>query len=176
MQLFEITLVCSAVGAIAAWLWSLHKVKMMEHSLDSATCKIQKRTEALHNLEKLIENSILVFSQLEAFAQKTLDGLVIVKNVDQKESRFVYANPAMSETLGYTQDELIGRPWREFLVEDSENNDNTEQVARALAKGKAVRRVLGEYRCKSGEKKLLSVSSCPADEEGYIYAVFREIS
>lgn len=176
MQLFEITLIGSAAGGIVAWLWSLHKVKKMEHSLDTATCKIRKRTEALHNLEKLIENSILVFSQLEAFAEKTLDGLVIVKDVDQKDSRFVYANPAMSETLGYTQDELISRPWREFLVADGENNENTEQVTKALATGKAVRRVLGEYKCKSGEKKLLSVSSCPADEEGYIYAVFREIS
>jgi PAS domain S-box-containing protein len=81
----------------------------------------------------------------------------------------------MSETLGYTQDELISRPWREFLVEDK-NNVFYEEVTRALATGKAVRRVLGEYKCKDGSKKLLSVSSCPADEEGFIYAVFREIS
>jgi PAS domain S-box-containing protein len=175
MQPFEITLICAASGAIVAWLWSLHKVKMMEHSLDTATCRIKKRTEALHNLEKLIENSILVFSQLEAFAEKTLDGLAIIKNVDKKDSHFVYANPAMSETLGYTQDELISRPWREFLVEDK-NNVFYEEVTKALATGKAVRRVLGEYKCKDGSKKLLSVSSCPADEDGFIYAVFREIS
>jgi PAS domain S-box-containing protein len=175
MAPFEIVLVCSASGAIAGWLWSFHKVKMMEHSLDKATCKVKKRTEALHNLEKLIENSLTAFSQLEAFAEKTLDGLAIIKNVDKKDSHFVYANPAMSETLGYTQDELISRPWREFLVEDK-NNVFYEEVTRALATGKAVRRVLGEYKCKDGSKKLLSVSSCPADEEGFIYAVFREIS
>ena len=176
MQLFEITLACSAAGAILAWMWSLHKVKMMQHSLDTVTCKIQKRTEALHNLEKLIENSILVFSQLEAFAEKTLDGLVIIKDVDKKDSRFVYANPAMSETLGYTQDELISRPWRDFLATDDVHSENIEKVTRALADGKSVRRILGEYRCKNGEKKTLSVSSCQADEEGYIYAVFREVS
>jgi PAS domain S-box-containing protein len=173
MQPFEIVLVCSAGGAIAGWLWSFHKVKMMEHSLDRATCKVQKRTEALHNLEKLIENSLTAFSQLEAFAEKTLDGLAIIKHVDKKDSHFVYANPAMSETLGFTQDELVSRPWREFLVSD---DNNVEEVTRALATGKPVRRVLGEYKCKDGSKKLLSVSSCPADEEGFIYAVFREIS
>jgi PAS domain S-box-containing protein len=147
----------------------------MQYDLGKASCTINRRTEALHNLEKLIENSLTVFSQLEAFAEKTLDGLAIIKNVDKKDSHFVYANPAMSETLGYTQDELIGRPWREFLVEDK-NNVFYEEVTKALATGKAVRRVLGEYKCKDGSKKLLSVSSCPADEDGFIYAVFREIS
>jgi PAS domain S-box-containing protein len=175
MQPFEITLICAASGAFTAWLWSFHKVKKMQYDLGKASCTINRRTEALHNLEKLIENSLTVFSQLEAFAEKTLDGLAIIKNVDKKDSHFVYANPAMSETLGYTQDELIGRPWREFLVEDK-NNVFYEEVTKALATGKAVRRVLGEYKCKDGSKKLLSVSSCPADEDGFIYAVFREIS
>lgn len=168
MHLFEITLTCSAFGAIIAWLWSLHKVKMMEHSLDSATCKIQKRTQALHNLEKLIENSILVFSQLENFAQNTIDGLVVVKDIEKEDSHFVYANPAMAETLGYTQDELISRPWRDFLVTTSKKQaDNLQQHCCGI---------IAEYRCKNGKSKLLSVSSCPADEDGYVYAVFREIT
>ena len=167
MHLFELTLVCSAAGAIVAWLWSLHKVKMMEHNLDSATCLVRKRTVALHNLEKLIENSLTAFSQLEVFAEKTIDGMVVVKDIDEEDSHFVYANPAMSETLGYTQDELISRPWRDFLVTTSKDQaDKLDQQCCG---------VLAEYRCKSGEKKLLSVSSCPADEEGYVYAVFREI-
>lgn len=167
MQLFELTLICSAFGAIIAWLWSLHKVKMMEYSLDTATCKIQQRTAALHNLEKLIENSILVFSQLENFAQNTVDGLAIIKDMENDDSRFVYANPAMAETLGYTQDELIDRPWREFLAPKSRELLDLGEVDCCGC--------VSEYRCKDGSMKLLSVSSCPADEEGYVYAVFREI-
>lgn len=172
MEPFEIVLVCSAAGALAGWLWSFHKVKMMEHSLDKATCKIHKRTQALHHLEKLIENSLVTFSQLEAFAQRTLDGLAIVKDIESPTSNFVYANPAMSSTLGWSQDELISRPWREFLANDTHD---IEAVAKALASGKSIRRVVGEYKCKDGSTKLLSVSSCPADEQGFIYAVFREL-
>lgn len=175
MQPFEIALICAASGALTAWLWSFHKVKKMQHDLGKASCTINKRTEALHNLEKLIENSLVAFSQLEVFAEKTLDGLVIVKDVEKKDSRFVYANLAMSRTLGYTQDELISRPWRDFLVDD-EDNDNVDRITKALAAGKSIRRVVGRYMCKCGKEKLLSVSSCPADEDGYIYAVFREIS
>jgi PAS domain S-box-containing protein len=175
MQPFEVVLLCAATGATTAWLWSFHKVKKMQRDLGKASCTINKRTEALHNLEKLIENSLAAFSQLEVFAEKTLDGLVIVKDVEQKDSRFVYANIAMSHTLGYTQDELIGRPWRDFLVDD-QDHENIEAVTKALATGKSVRRVVGYYKCKDGTEKTLSVSSCPADEDGYIYAVFREIS
>ena len=167
MKLFELTLICSAFGAIVAWLWSLHKVKMMEYSLDTATCKIQKRTEALHNLEKLIENSILVFSQLENFAQNTIDWMAIIRDIENKDSHFVYANPAMAETLGYTQDELIDRPWRDFLAPRSRELIDLDEIDSCGG--------VSEYVCKDGSMKLFSVSSCPADEEGYVYAVFREI-
>lgn len=175
MEPFEIVLSCSALGAVIVWIFSLYKVKKMKHSLDKAVCKIAKRTTALHNLEKFMEHSVLVFSQLEVFADKTLDGLVIVKDADKKESQFVYANPAMSNMLGWSQDELISCPWRDFLVDD-DDHENIEKVTQALSNGKEVRRLMGEYQCKDGETKILSVSSCPADEEGYIYAVFREIS
>jgi len=176
MSPFELTLVCSACGAIAAWLYSYYKMRKMDREIRSKDTKIGKRTEALHNLEKLLENSIWVFSQLETFAEKTLDGLVIIKDVDNKDSRFVYANPAMQDMLGFTQDELIGRPWREFLVDDAREEKNVDTVTKALVTGKPVRRVIGEYKCKDGSTKLLSVSSCPSDELGYIYAVFREVS
>ena len=174
MSPFELTLVCSACGAIAAWLFSFYKMKKMDRELQHADNKIGKRTEALHNLEKLLENSIWVFSQLETFAERTLDGLVIIKDVEDKDSRFVYANPAMADMLGFSQDELISEPWRNFLL--ARDPENVETVANALATGKSVRRVIGEYRCKDGSTKLLSVSSCPSDELGYIYAVFREVS
>lgn len=174
MSPFELTLVCSACGAIAAWLYSYYKMRRMDKELQSKDSKIGKRTEALHNLEKLLENSIWVFSQLETFAERTLDGLVIIKDVADKDSRFVYANPAMEGMLGFSQDELISAPWRDFLL--SRDPENVETVANALATGKPVRRIVGEYKCKDGSTKLLSVSSCPSDELGYIYAVFREVS
>jgi PAS domain S-box-containing protein len=151
-------------------------MRRMDKELQRKDSKIGKRTEALHNLEKLLENSIWVFSQLETFAERTLDGLVIIRDVDSPESRFVYANPAMERILGFTQDELISRPWRDFLVTDGVGEQNVETVTQALVAGQPVRRVIGEYRCKDGTTKLLSVSSCPSDELGYIYAVFREVS
>ena len=36
MEPFEIVLVCSAAGALAGWLWSFHKVKMMEHNVQDS--------------------------------------------------------------------------------------------------------------------------------------------
>jgi len=176
MSPFELTLVCSACGAIAAWLFSWFKVKKMDDDLEKSQNIVLKRTEALHNLEKLLENSIWVFSQLETFAERTLDGLVIIRDVEDKDSHFVYANPAMERILGFTQDELISRPWREFLVEDGTGEQNIDTVVKALTTGQPVRRIIGEYKCKDGTTKLLSVSSCPSDELGYIYAVFREVS
>ena len=176
MSPFELTLVCSACGAIAAWLFSWFKVKKMDDDLEKSQKIVLKRTEALHNLEKLLENSIWVFSQLETFAERTLDGLVIIRDVEDKDSHFVYANPAMERILGFSQDELISRPWREFLVEDGTGEQNIDTVVKALTTGQPVRRIIGEYKCKDGTTKLLSVSSCPSDELGYIYAVFREVS
>lgn len=176
MSPFELTLVCSACGAIVAWLFSFYKMRKMDRDLETAASKISKRTEALHNLEKLLENSIWVFSQLETFAERTLDGLVIIRDVGSPDSRFVYANPAMERILGFTQDELISRPWRDFLVTDGVGEQNVETVTQALSEGQPVRRIIGEYRCKDGGTKLLSVSSCPSDELGYIYAVFREVT
>jgi PAS domain S-box-containing protein len=95
--------------------------------------------------------------------------------VDINTATFVKVNPAFSETLGYSSEELTSKPFLEFI-----HPDDVQTTSRMIdAKLKAGRKVIdyeNRYRCKNGSYRWLRWVSRPVPEKGLSYAVAHDIT
>jgi len=90
------------------------------------------------------------------------------------DGRFKSVNPAFERTLGYTPNELIGRPFMKFVHPD--DIEKTEREAAALADGGKTVRFQNRYLAKDGEMHWLEWASIPLPDEEIIYGVARDIT
>jgi PAS domain S-box-containing protein len=86
---------------------------------------------------------------------------------------FQRVNPAFTATLGYSEDELLARPFIELVHPD-------DQVAALDAlrtlRTSPLERFVNRYRHRDGTYRWLEWSAQPIAEQGLIYAVARDIS
>ncbi|MCU7729774.1 PAS domain S-box protein [Actinoplanes sp. KI2] len=95
--------------------------------------------------------------------------------ISSGDGYFVRANPAWEHTLGYSIDELVGRRFIEFIHPD--DHQSTIAVAARLAAGQSLSVGFdNRYRTRDGGYRWLSWTASPADEEGTIYAVARDVT
>ncbi|HEU5143296.1 MAG TPA: diguanylate cyclase [Solirubrobacterales bacterium] len=87
---------------------------------------------------------------------------------------FTRVNPAFERTLGYSEEDLLGRPFLDFVHPD--DRERTEEEAAALAQGTNTIHFQNRYFDKEGEVHWLEWMSQPVPEEGTIYAVARDIT
>lgn len=87
---------------------------------------------------------------------------------------FKKINPAVSDLLGYTIEELYARPINDFVYD--EDKDKTAQVRRELTKAKPLRNFENRYVTKTGEIVWLSWTSQPIESEKLIFAVAKNIT
>ncbi len=87
---------------------------------------------------------------------------------------FKHLNPAFTETLGFTADELLARPFLDFIHPD--DHASTLAEVETLSQGKPTIRFENRYRCKDGSWKTLSWKVQPFTEEGLLYATARDIT
>ena len=87
---------------------------------------------------------------------------------------FRQLNPAWEEVLGYSVDELLSRPYHDFVHPD--DRDATEAEGRRAQAGRRVHTFENRYRHKDGSWRWFSWNSTPASEENLIYAVGRDVT
>ncbi|NLI81984.1 MAG: PAS domain S-box protein [Deltaproteobacteria bacterium] len=110
--------------------------------------------------------------ELLVFFAMSLDMLCIA---DINTASFVKVSPSFTETLGYTEEELLGRPFTEFIhPEDVERT--LAVVEECLKRGEKVFNFRNRYRLKSGEYRWLNWVSHPLPEKGLTYAVAHDIT
>jgi PAS domain S-box-containing protein len=97
--------------------------------------------------------------------------LLCIANTDGYLER---VNPSWQRLLGYEETELLSRPFIDFVHPD--DRDQTLARLAGLAKGEAVIDFKNRYRAKDGRWHWLAWRSSPADHEGLIYAVARDIT
>jgi PAS domain S-box-containing protein len=85
---------------------------------------------------------------------------------------FKKINPAWSRTLGWTDEELMSRPYIEFVL--PEDREMTHNVRSSLKNGEIVFSFENRYKCKNGDIKWLSWNSYPHDN--MIYAIARDVT
>lgn len=91
------------------------------------------------------------------------------------EGYFTYVNPAFTTLLGYSPEELLEKPFLEFIHPD--DLDDTVNELRHLEKGDStVITFENRYLTKNGDYRFLSWTAVPNLEEQKVYAIARDIS
>ena len=108
--------------------------------------------------------------ELQRFFALSLD-LLCVAGFD---GYFKRVNPAWQRVLGYTDDELVSRPYLDFVHPDDRTPTTTE--AGSLSGGGHVMAFENRYRAKDGSYKWLEWAAVPYPDEQVIYAAARDIT
>lgn len=87
---------------------------------------------------------------------------------------FKQLNPAWKKTLGWKNEELMSKPYLEFV--HPEDRKPTIKAAEGLSEGRAVITFENRYRCKDGSYRWLSWNSAPLGEKELIFAVARDMT
>ena len=124
---------------------------------------------ALHDLtdRKQKESEIREF---EKFFKLSLDLLCIAGN----DGFFKKVNPRFMETLGYTREELLGKPFLEFVHVD--DIPATLKEMEALASGKPTITFTNRYRKADGNYLFINWTTAPDPETGLLFAAARDIT
>ncbi len=109
-------------------------------------------------------------ASLERFASLTLD-LLCVAGFD---GYFKDVNPAWTQILGWSEEELLAVPYVSLVHPD--DVEPTNAAAAGLTEGKTVITFENRYRCKDGSYKWLMWTSSPDVEEQVVYAAARDIT
>jgi PAS domain S-box-containing protein len=87
---------------------------------------------------------------------------------------FKRVNPAFERILGYSEADLLGRPFLDFVHPD--DRERTEEEAAALSGGVRTVQFQNRYFDKAGEIHWLEWTSQPLADEEIIYAVARDVT
>lgn len=87
---------------------------------------------------------------------------------------FKKINPAVSQALGYSMEELYSRPINDFVYDD--DKEITSKVREELTRSKPLFNFENRYVTKTGEILWLSWTSLPLDSDQLIFAVAKNIT
>ena len=108
--------------------------------------------------------------ELDRFFESSLDMLCIVGF----DGYFKRLNPAWENVLGFTNEELLAKPYREFIHPDDLESTVTE--AEKVAAGAATTSFENRYRCKDGSYRWFLWNAVPFPRQQLIYCDARDIT
>ena len=87
---------------------------------------------------------------------------------------FKQVNPAYGKILGWSREDLLGKPWLEFI--HPQDVQKTVRAGTVLAAGEVVRSLENRFQCKDGSYRWLSWNSFPLLSEMTIFSITRDIT
>ncbi len=144
-----------------AWFSSMGKVVPESNKLTIYGSTIDI-TEKKQIEQKLLQSDRVFNLALDMFCIAGFDGY------------FKYLNPAWEKTLGWSIEELLSKPWLDFVHPD--DVEKTENVKSVIVDGKEIYKFENRYICKDGSVKYLSWNSHPFPEENIMIGAVRDIT
>lgn len=117
-----------------------------------------------------LERQMKLLREFHTFFDVSLDMMCIAGT----DGYFKRVNPAFERTLGWTEDELVSKPFAEFVHPD--DVEATNQEVAKLSLGIPTISFENRYRCADGSYKHLLWTSRPDAQTGTLYAIARDIS
>ncbi|MBI3564022.1 MAG: PAS domain S-box protein [Elusimicrobia bacterium] len=90
------------------------------------------------------------------------------------QGAFLKTNPSFTETLGYSEAELVSKPFVDFIHPDDEQA-TVDEMARQMKVGYSLN-FENRYRCKDGSYKWLSWRAIYSEKEKITYATARDVT
>lgn len=118
-------------------------------------------------MAEALEEQVGLLSEYRKFFDVSIDMLCIAGT----DGYFKRVNPAFSQELGWTQEELIARPFLELVHEDDVASTLLE--IEKLAGGRPTIRFANRFLCRDGSYKWLRWNAYPEPETGRLYAIAR---
>lgn len=87
---------------------------------------------------------------------------------------FKQVNPAWSRCLGWSETQILTRPWSEFVHPD--DRAATDAIFTRLKHGLAIERFENRYRCANGTYRWFSWDAIPQPEEKLLYGFVRDVT
>ena len=131
------------------------EIGMLGRTLNDMAEELQRRMTQLHEFKRFFDLS--------------LDMLCIAGT----DGYFKRVNPSFERVLGWTEEELLNKPFVDYVHPDDIEATNRE--VEKLAQGIPTISFRNRYRCADGSYKLLRWTSHPEPETGLLYAAAREI-
>jgi PAS domain S-box-containing protein len=166
----------SSSGAVV-YVQDITGRKRAEEALEKAHAELEGRvaertrlTVVNEELEKEIAERKHAETQRDRFFVSSPDMLCIAG----MDGYFKRLNPAFTQMLGYTTEELMSRRVVDFVHPD--DRAATGAAQRNLGCGAPMLQFENRYLCKDGSSRWLSWQAQPVVEEGLVYATARDIT
>lgn len=140
-------------------------------ALDTMGEALERRTDELRRLNEDLERRVAErTAELDRFFTLAPEMLCIA-NLD---GYFVRVNPTFQRTLGYSVEELVSRPFLDFVHPDDRRA--TLEAMERLSQGLDVVSFENRYRRRDGSYRWILWSSTAVPQMGLIYAAARDIT
>jgi len=139
-------------------------------------CRVLRNTKgnmtgALSSARDITESK-RIEEELRGIFNMSMDMICIA---DLKTATFIKINPAFERLLGYSESDLLKRPFLEFIHPD-DRSKTEKKIVEELQKGHEVINFSNRYRCKDGSYRWLDWASHPVPALGLTYAVAHDIT
>lgn len=182
ISILVITVVYIAKGLVKP----INKLTKTTHLIATGDYTAQAEVEGSDEISELAASFNIMTDRLQASQRRLLQ-----MEVDKERERlfnlsidmlcvagfdgyFKQLNPAWEKTLGWNNDELMSKPYIEFI--HPLDRQPTIDAAEGLAHNIKVVSFENRYLCKDGSYKWFSWNSVPLIEEELVFAVARDIS
>lgn len=152
-------------------LMEIQILKTKEELEQKVTERTRELSLANEELMASINEKEELFDELNNIFSLSYDMICILDN----NGYFIKINPACEKTLGYSKDELLGRPYLDFVHPDDREKTLTT-LNMMLETGPSLTYFENRYLCKYGTYKWLEWTSNLVFEKGKAYSIARDIT
>ncbi len=125
-------------------------------------------------LRRELSNELIARRQAETDIDRFFDLSLDMLCIADAEGYFVRLSPAFTRTLGWSLEELMSRPFLDFVHPDDRASTLLE-VERQIGRGEPVLEFQNRYQHQDGSWRLLSWKSSP-HTDGSLYAIARDVT